>query len=57
VQALSEPERLEQAQRVVARRAALQRILNQALEAADWFGSAHQAQVLEAPAERPMDAR
>ena len=46
VQALSEPERLAEAQRIVATSApALQRILNQALEAADWFGSAHQAEV------------
>ena len=49
VEALSEPGRLEEAQRVVGSVApALQAILQQALEAADWFGSAHRAQVLEA---------
>src|SRR5215208_3089987 len=49
VEVLSDPERLEQAQRVVASAApALQGILEQALEAADWFGSAHRAQVMEA---------
>jgi hypothetical protein len=49
VQALSDPARLEEAQRVVAATApALQRILNLALEAADWFGSAHQQAVGEA---------
>jgi hypothetical protein len=49
VQVLSDPARLEDAQRVVAAAApALQAILEQALDAADWFGSAHRAQVLEA---------
>ena len=49
VAALSDPGRLEEAQRVVGSAApALQTILEQALDAADWFGSAHRAQVLEA---------
>jgi hypothetical protein len=49
VQVLSDPARLEDAQRVIAAAApALQAILEQALDAADWFGSAHRAQVLEA---------
>jgi hypothetical protein len=49
VQVLSDPERLEQAQRLVGSAApALQGILAQALDAADWFGSAHRAQVMEA---------
>jgi hypothetical protein len=49
VKVLSEPERLEEAQRVVASAApALQAILENALEAAEWFGSAHAAQVMEA---------
>ncbi len=49
VQVLSDPARLEEAQRVIAAAApALQAILEQALEAADWFGSAHRAQVMEA---------
>jgi hypothetical protein len=46
VRVLSDPERLEAAQRLVAGNApALQGILDQALAAADWFGSAHWAQV------------
>ncbi|HET8949498.1 MAG TPA: hypothetical protein VFN44_03275 [Solirubrobacteraceae bacterium] len=49
VQQLSEPDRLDEAQRVVTAAApALQGILEQSLEAADWFGSAHRAQVMEA---------
>ena len=49
VESLSEPGRLEEAQRLVASAAPqLQGILNQALDAADWFGSAHQAEVLKA---------
>jgi hypothetical protein len=58
VQALSEPERLDEAQRVVSDNApALQRILNQVLHEADWFGSAHQQQVLEAAGTADIDAR
>jgi hypothetical protein len=49
VQVLSDPARLEEAQRVIGVAApALQGILAQALESADWFGSAHVAQVREA---------
>jgi len=56
VKVLSEPERLEEAQRVVASAApSLQAILENALEAAEWFGSAHHAQVMEATGqEDPM---
>jgi len=56
VQVLSDPERLEQAQRVIGSVAPeLQHILEQALDAADWFGSAHRAQVMEATGhEDPM---
>jgi hypothetical protein len=58
VQALSDPARLEEAQRVVAANApALQRILNQALSDADWFGAAHQTQVLEAAGTADIDER
>ncbi len=58
VQALSEPERLDEAQRVVAASApALQRILNQALHEAEWFGSAHQQQVLEAAGTADIEER
>ena len=57
VEQLSEPDRLDEAQRVVAAGApALQGILAQALESADWFDSAHRAQVMEATAhEDPME--
>lgn len=58
VQALSEPDRLEQAQRMVGANApGIQRILNEALQAADWFGSAHQAAVLEAAGKPDVDER
>jgi hypothetical protein len=49
IEALSDPARLDEAQRLVAARAPqLQRILEQALEAADWFGPAHEAELLKA---------
>jgi hypothetical protein len=49
VDALTDAGALEDAQRVVSNTApALQAILTQALDAADWFGSAHQAEVLRA---------
>ena len=58
VQALSDPARLEEAQRMVGANApGIQRILNEALEAADWFGSAHQAAVLEAAGKPDVDDR
>jgi len=58
VQALTDPQRLEEAQRVVAANApTLQRILNLALEEAEWFGSAHHAQVLEAAGKADIDDR
>ena len=42
IEALSDPKRLEEAQRLVAERAPqLQRILDQALHAAGWFDEAH----------------
>lgn len=51
VRRLEEPGRLEAAQRTVAEQApALQRILNQALEDADWFSSAHAAEIRKAAA-------
>ena len=58
IEALSEPERLEGAQRLVAERAPqLQRILDQALHAAGWFDEAHARAVaaaagVEDPGER-----
>jgi hypothetical protein len=58
VQALSDPARFEEAQRVVAEHApALQRILNQALDEANWFGTAHQQQVLEAAGRADIEER
>jgi hypothetical protein len=58
IEALSDPQRLEEAQRLVAARAPqLQRILAQALEAADWFGSAHEAEVLKAAGRPDPDER
>ncbi len=51
VRRLSDPGRLEAAQRTVVSQApALQGILNQALEDADWFGSAHQAELTKVAA-------
>ena len=58
VQALADPARVEDAQRFVAQHAPqLQRILNQALEDAEWFGSAHQAEVLRAAGTADPDER
>jgi hypothetical protein len=58
IEALSEPERLDEAQRLVAAKAPqLQRILDQALESAEWFGSAHQAEVVKAAGHPDPDER
>ena len=58
IEALSDPQRLEDAQRLVQAKAPqLQRILDQALESADWFGSAHQAEVLRAAGTADPDER
>jgi Lon protease-like protein len=58
IQALSEEGRLDEAQYVVASGApALQRILNQALAEADWFGSAHAQQLNEAAGLDDADER
>lgn len=58
VQALSDPERLAQAQRVVEANApALQRILNHALTEENWFDTAHQQLVLEAAGKAEIDER
>jgi hypothetical protein len=58
VQALSDPARFDEAQRIVAEHApALQRILNQALEEANWFDVAHQQQVLEAAGKADIEER
>jgi hypothetical protein len=58
IEALSDPARLEEAQRMVGANApGIQRILNEALEAAEWFGSAHRAAVLEAAGKPDVDDR
>ena len=58
IEALSDPARLKEAQRTVGANApGIQRILNEALQAADWFGSAHQAAVLEAAGKPDVDDR
>lgn len=58
IEALSEPDRLEEAQRLVAAKAPqLQRILDQALMEADWYGTAHQAEVLKAAGHPDTDER
>jgi hypothetical protein len=58
VQALSDPDRLAQAQRVVEANApALQRILNQALSEENWFDTAHQQLVLEAAGKAEIEDR
>ena len=58
VQALTDPAQLEQAQRLVAENApTLQRILNTALNEAEWFDTAHQEQVLEAAGKADIEQR
>ena len=58
IEALSDPARLDEAQRIVAAKAPqLERILDQALESAEWFGSAHQAEVLRAAGQADPDER
>ena len=58
VKALSEPGRLDEAQRIVASQAPqLQRVLNEALNEAHWFGSAHAEQVLKAAGVADPDER
>ena len=51
IEALSDPGRLEEAQRTVGANApGIQRILNEALQAADWFGSATRRRCSRRPA-------
>jgi hypothetical protein len=58
IEALSDPARLDEAQRLVAAKAPqLQRILDQALASADWFDTAHQAEVLKAVGKPDPDER
>jgi hypothetical protein len=58
IEALSEPERLEEAQQLVQAKAPqLQRILDEALESAGWFGPDHQVEVLKAAGHADPDER
>jgi hypothetical protein len=58
IQALSDPARFEEAQRLVAARAPqLQRILDEALHAAGWFDQAHESSVLSAAGRADPDER
>ena len=58
IAALSEPGRLDAAERLVAAKAPqLQTILDQALDAADWFGAAHEAAILNAAGRPDTDER
>jgi hypothetical protein len=58
VQALNEPGRLDEAQRIVSAQAPqLQVILNEAISEANWFGSAHDEQVLRAAGVADPDER
>lgn len=58
VQALTDPEQLIEAQRLVAANApTLQRILNTALNQAEWFDSAHREQVLQAAGKADIEER
>ena len=58
IEVLADPARLEEAQRLVGANApGIQRILNEALEAGDWFGSAHQTAVLEAAGKPDVEER
>jgi hypothetical protein len=58
IQAISDPARLEEAQRLVTERAPqLQQILYQALLDSDWFGEAHRQAVRQSVADgNPEDA-
>jgi hypothetical protein len=58
VEALSEPGRLDEAERLVAGTAPqLQRILDRALEDAQWFDSAHRSEVAKATGREDPDER
>jgi hypothetical protein len=58
IAALSDPARLDEAQQVIAVRAPqLQRILDDALAAADWFGSARDGELLGAAGRADPDER
>jgi hypothetical protein len=58
IEALTDPHRLDEAQRIVAARAPqLQRILDEALAEADWFGAARDGELLGAAGRADPDER
>jgi hypothetical protein len=58
IEALSDPQRLAEAQElIVARAPQLQRILDEALTAADWFGAARDSELLGAAGRADPDER
>ena len=58
IEALADPARLEEAQRLVGANApGIQRILNEALHAAGWFGCGRRSAVLEAAGKPDVDER
>src|SRR4051794_24485126 len=58
IAALSDPGRLDEAQRVVTARAPqLQQILNQALLDSDWFGQAHRDEIRKATSPEDPEER
>ena len=58
IAAIGDPERLREAQDLVARSVpSLQRVLNAALADGGWFGGAHEQAVREAAADADPDAR
>jgi hypothetical protein len=58
IEALSDPRRLEEAEQLIAARAPqLQRILDEALAAADWFGAARDSELLGAAGRADPDER
>jgi hypothetical protein len=58
VEALTDPERLREAQDLVARAAPqLQRVLDQALDAGGWFGSAHEQAIAESASAEDLSTR
>jgi hypothetical protein len=58
VQSLSDPSELDQAQKLISANATqLQRIFDEAMKSADWYGSAHQAEVVKAAGTADPDER
>ncbi|MDP9377672.1 MAG: hypothetical protein M3P40_08925 [Actinomycetota bacterium] len=58
VQSLSDPAELDQAQKLISANATqLQHIFDEAMRSADWYGSAHQAEVVKAAGTADPDER